>query len=187
MSKPGFVTGFKSTATLGWQAVVACMVLAGAMGVPTARSCFAHTNRDQVRRNIREGWDQVIWSQEIDHAEYGKLAVAVAASVAADNPMPMKVFFAQLAVESVGCVGRDVIVKIVAGNGRCTVRDGIQYDCGIATYNHWTDERIPDGIRWHGLHPSVIWKTVRVPRPNTHQPYIRIRAVRCRCGMGVRQ
>ncbi len=154
------------------------------------------TNRDSVKADLRRGWDLVAFSREIDHAKEAEFAAAVAASVASETPVPLKLYAQQLLRELKASLVRDLkhqahrvlprlteqlVLEVVrnAIQGRPTLLhiEGVQVQVGLATYNHWkkvsTDyPRITRGrLTWDRIEKTL-------PLPNTFQVYVRARLVR---------
>ena len=83
------------------------------------------------------------------------------------------IFWSKLhAREAIREFGSDLVLKALAHPGQTFGSGGLQVQGGIATYNHWTEERYPRIDPINGVYKM---STVRVPRPNTHQLFIRWR------------
>ncbi|MEW4530125.1 hypothetical protein [Maioricimonas sp. JC845] len=162
------------------------------------------SNRNEVRAAISEhGW-YVVWGVTINEAEYGKFTYAVANSVAGTNPGPVMAYFSHLAERNIDKVAdqapalsrrlvQDLVIESLDNPGRTISRANLQLRGGIATYRRWKTVRVPDGTErykiygprnpftgkrtWtYGYRPK--FKSVRVPLPNHHQPYVKFRILR---------
>jgi hypothetical protein len=104
------------------------------------------TDRDDVRRGLEDGW-VVSYGKEIDHGEY-------------------------LLRDGRNTFERDAVLKAL-GDGEQTFGAGsLELQGGIATYKHWTVEL---DYRIDPTNGVYEWSTVKVPCPNTYQPYVRWR------------
>ena len=131
------------------------------------------TNKWKVRHHLENGWI-VVYGREIGYEEYSEFGLAVAASVAAENPGPAIAYLRQLARDSVKVMRRRVEERfskelaelaerelatlvdefIRTGRIRTLQLPNVEVQMGVAEY-----ERSEAGFRL----------------PNTYQPYIRMR------------
>jgi len=133
-----------------------CGVLSGVILALSASPTFAANNKDEVRGNVKNGWT-VAWGKEVDHIEYGKLAAAMATGTTG-------AYLSNLLKDSAATLGKEVVIKALKNRGQTFKAGRFEVQAGIATYKHWTMER-----------NLFTGKMVKVPRPNTHQPYVRWR------------
>lgn len=141
-----------------------------ALIVPTAFSspAFGKDNKGEVQGALNAKHEKVIYLKEIDHVDYVALL-----AVLPTGPAGVAAYLEELATsilkEAGGTVAKETIYDLLLGKKDDTVVGGKPVYVGIATYNHWTEERYPKINRG-----KVSWGTIRVPRPNTHQFYIAI-------------
>jgi hypothetical protein len=124
------------------------------------------TNKGEVQASVRNGW-VVAWGKEINHFEYAKLVAAMATGT-------VGVYLNDLVRESAQTLGTDIVIKAIKNKGQTFGAGKFRVQAGIATYNHWTTEKVPKVV-WQGIKSRTEWREVKVPRPNTHQPYVRWR------------
>src|SRR5262245_14049069 len=114
---------------------------------PAARAAN-ESNRDEVRARVESGGWHVVWGVNVNEAEYARLAAAVAASVAAENPGPVMRYFDDYLERTMDKARRnapgvsakalkDTLARALQDRGR-TFRVGrIGVKAGIATYRRW--------------------------------------------------
>lgn len=153
----------------------------------------AKSNRDQIRSEKEQGWDVVVYGNEIDHDEYIKMGGAVGASVAAGNAGPFMVYAKEWAAEQYKTISEglikqgkahlaeqlteqmlvDALQGAVEGKPAKLPISGVQIDVGVATYNHslQASADLPQvtqgGVRFGEVRAET-------SLPNTHQPYVRM-------------
>lgn len=155
------------------------------------------TNRNEVRESLaRGGWD-VIYGDLINEGDYAEFGLAVAASIATENPAPIYAFFdAQLnaqftkirntAPDILQSSLNSLVLQAFRSQGTILRQGRLEISGGLATYKRWErvvyheprtyrcKQSLPIGWTW-----SVCTTTEKVertvPLPNNFQPYIRYR------------
>jgi hypothetical protein len=154
------------------------------IAAPESASAYHKTNKWEVRQNLENGWITV-YSKEFSHAEYMKLATAIAADVVGGSGSVTAAYFQDFAISSlqqvinqvgskapqvVPALKRDLTLnKLLSAiktsfNGRQVEMSvaGVNLQVGRATYN-----------RAECL--KIFGKEKCTSTPNTYQPYIRFR------------
>jgi len=148
-------------------------------------SAYHKTNRPDVEQSIADGGWTVIYSKEFSHAEYLKLAAAIAADVAVSKGGATSAYFENFASGSLEKVisgaaakspqmannlRRELTVSKLLSAIRASFNGkqvglsiaGSTLEAGRATYNR------AECVRWFKREKCV-------SMPNTYQPYIRFR------------
>jgi len=178
------------------------VVLAMVLNLLIASVAYAEdTNRNEVRSQLSEGWDGVIWGDLINEADYALFIKAVIEVGITGNPAPLYAYFdgqLEAQVNKISAqapeIGKDVLVKLLIqafkSNGGSLRQGRLEISAGLATYKRWNrvvyDEpgTYPCRIRgpFHTWTRGVCLKKVRVeknmPLPNNFQPYFRFRWVK---------
>ncbi|HEY9907378.1 MAG TPA: hypothetical protein V6D18_07180 [Thermosynechococcaceae cyanobacterium] len=165
--------------------LIAGVSFAGILGFSEKASAYHKTNRPEVEQSLASGGWTVIYSKEFSHAEYMKLAAAIAADVVVSKGGATSVYFEGFAVDSLQKViqgakakapkmadilRRELTVNKLLSAIRASFNGkqvrlsmaGTTLEVGRATYN-----------RAECL--KVFKREKCVSTPNTYQPYIRFR------------
>lgn len=128
-----------------------------------AHPAQARTNRSDVIQARENGWT-VAWGKHIDHIEYARLAACMLDPTTAC----INAYFTTLLQDSAVTLGKNIVLKALKSRGNLFTEGNVQFQAGLATYNHWQNEN-----------PCSIWGDTcwyKVPLPNTHQPFVRWRS-----------
>lgn len=167
--------------------VISLIATTGIVASQESASAYHKTNKPEVQRDLEDDGLTVIYSKEFSHAEYVKLAAAIAADAAVSKGGATTAYFESFAISSLQQIISDAakkspaiaedlrknltVKKILSGiqaslsfNGRQVEvsAGGIKLQVGRATYN-----------RAECL--KVFKKEKCTSTPNTYQPYIRFR------------
>jgi hypothetical protein len=107
-----------------------------------------YTTRNEVRRDIETANWQVVWGITINEGEYAKFTLAIAASIAAENPTPIYKYFDDYLNRTIDKVLRNapeiglnalhnLIVRAFDNRGRIFRNGRLEVSAGIATYRRW--------------------------------------------------
>ena len=126
------------------------------------------TNREEVKNNLDQKYDKVIFGKELDHLEYAKFIVSLTG-----GPAGVASYLASLAADIATETGMNIAIEtifdLLEDRDESTLVGGKTVYGGTATYNHWTIEKYPK-INLG----QISWGEIKVSRPNTHQIYIAI-------------
>jgi hypothetical protein len=125
-----------------------------ASSVSLSGHAFAESNKPSEQASIEDGGWTVAWGSEIDQVE----EVACAAAIAAIGPGGAVACVEDAIQESVTALGWDVVVQALTHLGSTFGAGEFDVKADIATYNHW----------------HVLFG-VKIPEPNTYQPYVKWR------------
>lgn len=182
-------------AKLASLSLIAGVSLTGTLGFSEKASAYHKTNRPEVEQSLNTGGWTVIYSKEFSHAEYIKLAAALAADVAVSKGGATSVYFEEFARGSLqqvisratakspemgNTLQRELTVSKLLSAVRASFNGkqielsmaGVTLEIGRATYNRAECLRIPAPTF---KNPGRKLEKC-APTPNTYQPYIRFRA-----------
>ena len=145
------------------------------------------SNRNEVRRNLEDGWS-VIWGKNFTEADWARGSIAIAESVAAENPGPFLAWFEQTLNENFAKIESNLRTVSRADLQRMVLQSlkqksvvqiqGLEIQAGFATYDRW-NRIVYDEPRTRKIPrpPFIEYYTERVEKrtnlPNWHQFYVR--------------
>ncbi len=163
-------------------------------------SAFAQeSNRNTVRSNLsKDGWS-VVWGKNFTEADWARGTLAIAESVAAENPGPFLKWFGETVDENFSKIERNLkdvskrdlqnwVVQSLKSKKIIRYKN-FRIEAGFATYNRWKrvvyDEprtrQVKKSLPFGGWTyvPEVYTARVekQIPLPNWHQFYLRYQLV----------
>jgi hypothetical protein len=152
------------------------------------------SNRNEVRRNLSNGWSMV-WGKNFTEADWARGTAAIAESIASDNPGPFLQWFDENMNENLNKIQNNMPgvarsdlerwIEQSLKKKKIVVYKNLKIQAGFATYNRWqrvvyneprTGQRRISGPFGSWTYVPYIY-TEQVERqialPNWHQFYIR--------------
>lgn len=181
-----------------WYPALATSLLVSGVLSTTAITANAESNRNEVRAELSQGWDEIVYGVELNEGEYARFGASTAAAVACECAQPIINYFEDYVNRTIAKVQRDLpeisartvdrmVAQALDNPGRVFSVDGLEASGGLATYNNWetaiyheprTEEcrqDLPFG-GWTSIPCSTLVEVEReIPLPNKFQPYIRFR------------
>jgi len=175
------LTGLWSLGVLCWHLGLSAPAVAG-----PDKPDVKETNRAEVQTRICGAGGTVVFGKELDHAEYLKIAGALATAIATETPAPVVAYFQEFAAESTRALAtglKQALILMALRNPGKVFRDGKwEVTGGFATYEHWKaiGIEVPDRVEIKGFNVTVRKRMewAKVQLPNTHQPWVRLQIIK---------